>query len=386
MHDTGEPRGFQPHPFDRVRALLNGVKRSGRDPRQYRAPCPAHHDRRASLSIRREPDRVVLNCHAGCDIDDILRVLGLTFADLFVTRFEKRTERVKLKPCATLPGAIAEFVRAMRWEPSATTTYEYRKRDATLWGVVCRFDFPDRPKEIRPFRQDRKGAWRLGVGRGLRPLYRLGDILARPDERVVVVEGERCVEALRSLGVLACTSFGGANGAGRADWRPLKGRRVVLLGDNDDAGEAYVADVCEGLRALRPRADVVVVPLPVEHEGDDVCDWLAALPDGWEIERVCAELSRLEQEAREAARRPTLKVVRAPIEAEVRDPRPATLRCAAWLVATLENGPIASLELIARARNAGYPPQTLKRSKPLANVESFRDPEAHRWLMRLRRD
>src|SRR2546421_12832332 len=46
--------------------------------------CPAHEDRRASLSIAEGDDgKALVKCHAGCDTAAILSAIGLTLADLF---------------------------------------------------------------------------------------------------------------------------------------------------------------------------------------------------------------------------------------------------------------------------------------------------------------
>jgi hypothetical protein len=50
----------------------------------WAAKCPAHDDDSASLSIGSGADgRVLLKCHAGCDLDTILQKAGLTLSDLF---------------------------------------------------------------------------------------------------------------------------------------------------------------------------------------------------------------------------------------------------------------------------------------------------------------
>ena len=50
----------------------------------HMAKCPAHEDRTASLSISAGDDgRVLLNCHAGCELDAILRAVHLERRDLF---------------------------------------------------------------------------------------------------------------------------------------------------------------------------------------------------------------------------------------------------------------------------------------------------------------
>ena len=58
------------------------AKRAGRS--RWMAKCPAHPDRMPSLSIGTGADgRTLLNCHAGCSVDSILEVSGLSRRDLF---------------------------------------------------------------------------------------------------------------------------------------------------------------------------------------------------------------------------------------------------------------------------------------------------------------
>ena len=54
------------------------------------------------------------------------------------------------------------------------------------------------------------GGWAWNVKGVRRVLYRLPELLARPDETVYVVEGEKDADRLASLGLLATTNSGGA--------------------------------------------------------------------------------------------------------------------------------------------------------------------------------
>jgi len=45
--------------------------------------CPAHDDRGPSLSVREGEDTVLLYCHAGCTLREILAALDLTLDDLY---------------------------------------------------------------------------------------------------------------------------------------------------------------------------------------------------------------------------------------------------------------------------------------------------------------
>ncbi len=49
-------------------ALLKGVKRV-RDG-QYSTLCPGHHDTKPSLSVKEADDKILLQCFAGCELND----------------------------------------------------------------------------------------------------------------------------------------------------------------------------------------------------------------------------------------------------------------------------------------------------------------------------
>lgn len=89
------------------------------------------------------------------------------------------------------------------------------------------------------------------------PLYNLPAILAAPKNcPVFVVEGEKAADSIIGLGsskdaVVATTSAHGAKSPQRTDWSPLKGRQVVLVPDNDSAGEKYVAAVARLIKGTK---------------------------------------------------------------------------------------------------------------------------------------
>ena len=67
-------------PVERILAKLPDAKQSGKG---WSAHCPAHEDRRASLSIAEGDDgRALVKCHAGCKADAICAAVGLTVAGL----------------------------------------------------------------------------------------------------------------------------------------------------------------------------------------------------------------------------------------------------------------------------------------------------------------
>lgn len=61
---------------------LENVRQTGCN--RWVATCPAHDDRRPSLSIKRaENEYVLIHCFAGCRPEEVLQVLGLSWSALF---------------------------------------------------------------------------------------------------------------------------------------------------------------------------------------------------------------------------------------------------------------------------------------------------------------
>jgi len=55
------------------------------------ACCPAHKDKHPSLTIAETPDeRVLIHCFAGCSTEEILKVVGMEFKDLFPEKLMER--------------------------------------------------------------------------------------------------------------------------------------------------------------------------------------------------------------------------------------------------------------------------------------------------------
>jgi hypothetical protein len=63
---------------------LDGAKRTGYG--RYIARCPAHADKSPSLSIQEQDGNVLFHCFAGCEPENVLSAVGLTFSDLYPER------------------------------------------------------------------------------------------------------------------------------------------------------------------------------------------------------------------------------------------------------------------------------------------------------------
>jgi len=205
-------------PVDRVIAALHAkggpVRKVGRE---TIALCPAHDDHHPSLNVGEAPDgRVLLVCRSRqCEYADIMRALDLDPRDGF-----------------------ADGDRQPAWGPQAVRRHEYRAPDGTVLGWAER-QRTERPAKFLPRQPDGS----TGSSDRMRAtLYNAAALRDRPDELVVLVEGEQDADAvLLHTGALAVTNPNGAGSFTAAHARQLAGRTVQVVLDRDEAGRERLA-------------------------------------------------------------------------------------------------------------------------------------------------
>ena len=71
--------------FESLVNMLDGVCATGSG--KCIARCPAHDDRSPSLAIKEcEDGRILVHCFAGCETEDVLAAVGLSFSDIMPER------------------------------------------------------------------------------------------------------------------------------------------------------------------------------------------------------------------------------------------------------------------------------------------------------------
>jgi len=288
-----------------------GCDPSSKGTNAYESRCPVHHGKRKNLSVSvGEDGRVLLNCHhAGengspsCPLDAIVGALGLRLEDLYPKPNgpTTKTKTSEKKKWSNLDDALKAQAFHIKPKPVTTESWAYHDADGNVVMVVGRFDAADGEKTYRPFHQLPDGTWVCADPPGLLPLYRLPEV-TKHTQTVFVVEGEKCVLALKTIRAVATTSAHGSESPHKTDWTPLAGKPVVILPDHDAPGEGYAAAVLRILKGLNPRPPwVKVVRLPGLADGEDVADWIPRVVGdrvGDEArEAVCGELQALVEAA-----------------------------------------------------------------------------------------
>ena len=213
----------------------------------WTAHCPAHEDRRQSLTVGRGDKGWVLNCHRGCEFGDII--------------------------ASTTPPTDARELFPETNGNAAAGRREVAVYDYGTYQVV-RFE----PKHFLQRRPDGKGGyiWNL---KGVKPrLYHLDALKGR--EVVYVVEGEKDADRLWLLNIPATCNSGGAAvaAAARKKWKPTHTEQlvkagvenVVVIPDADQPGQDHAENVARACAAAGLAVKLVALP-----EGAmDISDYL----------------------------------------------------------------------------------------------------------------
>jgi len=211
--------------------------------------------------------------------------------------------------------------------------WEYRACAGELLGLVYRFRTSDGGKEVLPCvwatnPERGQAEWRWISFPEPRPLYGLEHL--RVAKTVLVVEGEKCVDAARAelsewFDVVSWP--GGGRAVDKADWSPLRGRKVVIWPDCDSKREK--GDAPEHERPFLPQekqpgvlaakavlaqllaqdCQVRLVEIPAIGEKPDGWDVADAIADGitgralrdWIVERLREPVSDVRPSAADDA-------------------------------------------------------------------------------------
>lgn len=157
----------------------------------------------------------------------------------------------------------------------ATAKWDYLDGAGKLIAVVYRYDPPGGKKEFRPWDAKR----RKMAPPDPRPLYNQPGL--KDAAQVVLVEGEKCAQALIHAGITATTAMHGANApVDKTDWTPLEGKAVLIWPDRDKPGWEYAASAAQAVLDAGARSCHILYPPQEAAEGWDAAD---AIAEGFDV-------------------------------------------------------------------------------------------------------
>ena len=213
--------------LDDILRRFNGVKRLKDN--SYQCKCPVHDDKKASLTITEKDGKYLFCCHAGCNTENILSAVGLSFSDFKEKKQYRWKERLEYKQ--------GKKIEAIYDYKSVSGKYLYSK--IRFEGKYIRYVTID----------DVNDTYQYGKSESTSVLYNLQAIAnaIKQKRTIYIVEGEKDVETLRRYGYVATTA------GSVEDWKKefaniFTGANVVILPDNDEPGKKLKDSIIGDLR------------------------------------------------------------------------------------------------------------------------------------------
>ena len=227
--------------LNRILPKLDGVK--ARRQNEYDFHCPLQHKKKAAAArIWIDPQGILGVCCFDCGRNK----------ELYETIIKANTP--------------ASYIKENR--------YTYEHPDGTP-RVSTRQDGAIGKKFFQPNGQVNKGT----LVRILTPETPIDDV-------VIWVEGERCASAVREAGFYGASSIAGATSAHLTDYAPFKSRRILIWGDDDEAGRKAVIVVSRasyeaGAASVQvaPAQSLDAADLPLEERTKRIQDLIASSPN-----------------------------------------------------------------------------------------------------------
>jgi hypothetical protein len=245
-----------------AKSLGNAKRANG----QWVASCPVpshgkgNGDKNPSLSVHIDDEgKPLFHCHGGCTQESVFQ----TIRDMqLLPELEERPD-----PLANIkPLPKVEFQQE----------WQYQDEDRVTVFVKHRLRVGESGKTYRLYKVDTDGKRYPTLGDARIVPYKLPELLdAKTAGRIIyLAEGEKAVDALMSLGVVATTAHSGAGHWPEAITEYFAGANVVILPDNDLSGWSYARKAAE---AILPIAKAVkVVDLGLQEQGDDAYEFIEA--------------------------------------------------------------------------------------------------------------
>lgn len=253
------------------------------------AVCPCHGDKKASLSIKydEKTNKTLIYCHAGCDTKSVLESVGLTFDDLGSnTNKSNDTNIENIYPYVDESGNL--LFEKIRFKDKNFSQRRY-VNGHTIWGLSAGTYTETFPGSNNYSPKDRPGAKSVTLQEQSKVLYNLPRLIDSITKgyTVYIVEGEKDVNTMAKLGLVATTAPSGA-GKGGKKWLDsyseyFKSASVIIMPDNDESGREFAKTIQSSLRNYAHATKIITIS---DKPKGDITDWINEGHDIRELKEI----------------------------------------------------------------------------------------------------
>ena len=235
---------------------FQNVKKIG--DRRYQCSCSAHQDSKPSLTISEEDNKILMYCHAGCDIQKILASVGLQEKDLFNNEVINNMTNVIEKEYIYTDEENRVLYKVVRYIPKRFVQAQYIN-----------------------------GSWQYTMQNAQYVPYNLPNV--KKSEIIYWVEGEKDADNINKLGLVATTTVGGASGFNKNKEKYIsyfKNKTVYIIPDNDEAGRKYAENIYKALIKVTRKIKILDLKSEISDLGEkqDISDVIEKLGNEKTIE------------------------------------------------------------------------------------------------------
>ncbi len=232
-----------------------------RNQNKAQCQCPSHEDKQASLTITKGRDSILVHCHTGCSIENVLSAVGLKKSDLFYQENQ--------------PYSSWRFYIENREKKKIEAVYHYVFMNGSyaftkvrLQGKIIRYGKLKNERFTYGLQGQSRKEWKAIYGN----VQAIKKAITE-EKPIFIPEGEKDVDTLEKQGYTAF-SYGGVN-----DWIPdmaqlCKGAEVYVLADNDEPGQRVANTIRGDLQGIAKKVKVII-PVP-DIPKADISDYFAA--------------------------------------------------------------------------------------------------------------
>jgi len=242
--------------FKKFLDLLSG--KEAKSKYEYMALCPAHGDARLSLWVKLDDNgKIIVYCHAGCSPSDICAALKMTLSSLYPV-----PQIVDIFDYITIDGEL--LYQEIKFDKTALKRFKVRRpsdkkhtKDSWIWNV-------DNTPLI---------LYNLFEVSNLHEANLTGANLRGAEDTsgiVFMCEGAKDARTLAHLSLVSTAAL--FNDWIKTDTTPLDNKKVVILVDNDEAGETKALVAAHD--RYKKSSSIKLLRLPDLQKSEDVTDWL----------------------------------------------------------------------------------------------------------------
>ena len=245
--------------FDEVIPLLDDIEQHGD---YIKALCPAHNDNKRSLTMKRgDNNEAVCHCFAGCTSSDIFKALY------------------------SRSGSSPRFLEE---KPIKKSKKEYGKE-------IARYNYSDENDitiKVKVRCENKAFYWITKKKGSPLPLFNLKEVIEK--DPIFLVEGEKDVLTIKSFGYGATNDRSGEGLSIANAKKYLSGKNIIVLPDNDKAGQKYANDSADLLVGIANSIKIVDLSTLWSDipEKADVTDYIE---HGGNIEQIIEQASKTEE-------------------------------------------------------------------------------------------